>query len=114
MNQTRRLSLTDQAIANALIFVHASTPDPDRQKRRSVLELLSELLPDASRDIPIMQELVRAAIAVIATDERPREAAYVSARIDLRTAVYNFSYWRLAMAYEALIDAKISRAGDAA
>lgn len=98
----RRLSLADQALANALAFV--ALPVIEDERMSMVLGELPGLLPAASTQIPAMARLVHAGVSIMAIAPRRQSmsADWCGALMELRAALAEFFFWRGGMAIDAL------------
>jgi hypothetical protein len=99
-----RLSIADQLVANALIYLAARVVE-DRDRDGLMIEALRLALPQTSGH-PVIAPMVAAARVLLgALDEVPRSQAAISAaRLHAAGPVANFVFWRAALAHAALTD----------
>lgn len=99
----RRLSLADQVLVNALIFLanqrleHVGNTD-------LALDVIREVLPACSTDIPQMEAPIRAAVELMALGPRRAKmrGAWGFARSAAGDACAQFAFWRAGLALDAL------------
>lgn len=112
----RKLTLADQALANALIFLAAQMTQDERTDM--VLRELPDLLPAASRDIRWMAALAAAGAEVMTAaprrGQKQHAPAWAAAQLTLRAAVADFAFWRGGLALDALRATLPPKEGDAA
>lgn len=115
MTAPQKLTLADQALANALIFLAAQVIEDDRTDM--VLRELPDLLPAASREVRCMAVLAAAGLEVMAAAPRRRQKdfgpVWAKAQMTLRAAVADFAFWRGGLALDVL-RATLPQKGDAA
>lgn len=99
-----RLTLNDQFVVNALIYL-VSTVTPEPGEERMVLECLAGVLPRCLGEAPNMGPVLAAAECyVAATRAGPgeRREAMFRAHIVAKAAIKPFALWRMGLIQDAL------------
>ncbi len=98
-----RLSVADQALANALGFLCAQVTEDSRTVQ--AMDLMARVLPQASRDHPRMGALCAAASEVVrcaaARNRKGGAVPWAQAMLTAHAAVADFLFWRACLAADA-------------
>lgn len=103
-----KLSLADQALANALGFLCAQVTEDGRTV--PALALVARLLPQAAQDNPRMAAMCAAAAEVVraarARNQTGGAVPFAQAMLSAHAAVADFLFWRASLAADAFYDAQ--------